>query len=65
MMKVDDGVLLSGLQSDDDEDGASVHSTHAAGVAHEVIENGCELCPHLRRSDTKEELTVMFVTGTW
>lgn len=40
-------LLLSGFQSDDDEDGTSVHPAHAAGVAHEVVQDCGELCPHL------------------
>lgn len=39
--------LLSGLQCDDDENWASVHSTYAAGVAHKIVQDGCELSPHL------------------
>lgn len=42
-------VLLSGFQGDDDEDGAPVHSSHTAGVAHEVVQDGGKFCPHLRR----------------
>lgn len=38
---------LSCLQGYDDEDGAPVHASHAAAVAHEVIQNGGELRPHL------------------
>lgn len=40
--------LLSGLQSDYDEDGSPVHSTHTAAVAHKVIEDGGKLSPHLQ-----------------
>lgn len=43
------GLLLSGLQRDDDEDGAPVHSAHAARVAHEVVQYRGELGPHLRK----------------
>lgn len=42
-------LLLSSFQSDNDENWASVHSTHAARVAHEVVQNCGEFCPHLRR----------------
>lgn len=42
-----DGHLLSHLQGDDDEDGSPVHSSHAAAVAHEVVEDGGELGAHL------------------
>lgn len=45
-------LLLSGFQSDDDEDGTSVHPAHAAGVAHEVVQDCSELCPHLRNNTT-------------
>lgn len=38
---------LSRLQGDDDEDGPPVHSSHAAAVAHEVVQDGGELGPHL------------------
>ncbi len=38
---------LSCLQRDDDEDGSAVHSTDTTAVAHEIIQNGCELSPHL------------------
>lgn len=41
--------LLSGFQGDDDENRASVHSAHAARVAHEIVQNGGEFGPHLRR----------------
>lgn len=41
------GGLLSGFQCDYDEDGTSVHSAHTAGVAHEVVKDGCELSSHL------------------
>ncbi len=40
-------VLLSGFQSDDYEDGTSVHSTNTAGVTHKIVQDGCELCAHL------------------
>lgn len=39
--------LLSGFQCNYDKDGTSVHSTHAAGVAHEIVKDGCELSSHL------------------
>lgn len=42
--------LLPGLQSDDDEDGSPVHAAHTAAVAHEVVEDGCELSPHLKHN---------------
>lgn len=45
-------LLLSGFQGDDDEDGTSVHPAHAAGVAHEVVQDCSELCPHLRNNAT-------------
>lgn len=50
-------LLLSGFQSDDDEDGTSVHPAHAAGVAHEVVQDCSELCPHLR-NDTAVSDTI-------
>lgn len=40
--------LLPGFEGDDDEDGSSVHATHAAAVAHEVVQDGGELGPHLK-----------------
>lgn len=39
---------LPGFQSDDDEDGSPVHATHTAAVAHEVIQDGGKLSPHLK-----------------
>lgn len=42
-----DSHSLSCLQGDDDEDGPPVHSSHAAAVAHEVVQDGGELGPHL------------------
>lgn len=42
-----DSHLLSHLQGDDDEDGSPVHSSHAAAVAHEVVQDGGELGAHL------------------
>ena len=53
--------VLSGLQGDDDEDGASVHPSHTAGVAHEVVQDGCELCSHLHRAQHQRKTSV---TGT-
>lgn len=35
------------LQGDDDEDGPPVHAPNTAAVAHEVVQDGGELCPHL------------------
>lgn len=52
-------LLLSSFQSDNDENRPSVHSTHAARVAHEVVQNCGEFCPHLRRMI----LRVSYVTG--
>lgn len=43
-------LLLSGFQSDDDENRTSVHPAHTAGVAHEVVQDCGELCPHLRKN---------------
>lgn len=40
--------LLSCFQSDDDEDGSSVHAPHAAAVAHEVVQDGGKLGAHLQ-----------------
>lgn len=40
--------LLPGFEGDDDEDGSSVHATHTAAVAHEVVQDGGELSPHLK-----------------
>ncbi len=40
--------LLPGFQSDDDEDGSPVHASHAAAVAHKVIQDGGKLSPHLK-----------------
>ena len=42
--------LLPGLQSDDDEDGSPVHAAHTAAVAHEVIQDGGKLSPHLQQT---------------
>lgn len=42
-----DSHSLSCLQGDDDEDGPPVHPSHAAAVAHEVVQDGGELGPHL------------------
>ena len=40
--------LLPGFQSDDDEDGSPVHAAYTAAVAHEVIQDGGKLSPHLK-----------------
>lgn len=45
-------LLLSGFQGDDDENGTPVHPAHAAGVAHEVVQDGGEFCPHLSGNTT-------------
>lgn len=47
-------VLLSSFQSDDDENGASVHPAHAARVAHEVIQDCGEFCSHLGRDNDSD-----------
>lgn len=39
--------LLSGFQGHNDEDRAAVHPSNAAAVAHEVVQDGGELGPHL------------------
>lgn len=49
-------LLLSGFQGDDDEDGTSVHPAHAAGVAHEVVQDCSELCPHLRNDTAVSDI---------
>lgn len=40
-------VLLSGFQSDDDKNRPSIHPANTAGVTHEIVQDGCELCAHL------------------
>ena len=39
--------LLSGFQCHNDEDGATVHPSHAATVTHEVVQDCCELGTNL------------------
>ena len=39
--------LLSGFQCHNDEDRATVHSSHAATVTHEVVQDCRELCTNL------------------
>lgn len=48
-------LLLSGLQGDDYEDRAAIHSAHAARVAHEIIQDCCEFCPDLKRGNKDGE----------
>lgn len=45
--------LLPGLQSNDDEDGSPVHTTHTAAVTHEVVKDGGKLSPHLQNIMTQ------------
>lgn len=47
--------LLSCFQSDDDEDGSSVHAPHAAAVAHEVVQDGGKLGAHLQHKKNQFE----------
>lgn len=47
-------LLLSGFQSDNDENWAPIHSTHAARVAHKVVQYRGKFCPHLREEDNTE-----------
>lgn len=44
---------LSGFQSNDDEDGSSVHASHTAAVAHKIIKDGGELSPNLKHKATR------------
>lgn len=55
--------LLSGLQSDYDEDGSPVHSTHTAAVAHKIIEDGCKLSPDLQDKTVCPTVNFMLFTG--
>lgn len=52
---------LSGFQGDDDENGTSVHPAHAAGVAHEVVQDCGEFCPHLSNDTTVNVSDVVFI----
>lgn len=52
---------LSGFQGDDDENGTSVHPAHAAGVAHEVVQDCGEFCPHLSNDTTVSVSDVVFL----
>jgi len=44
--------LLLSLQSDDCEDGPAIHATHAATIAHVIIQNCDELCSQLQKNMT-------------
>lgn len=46
---------LSCLQRDDDEDRPAVHSTNTTAVAHEIIQNRCELSSHLEKEKQRNK----------
>lgn len=51
--------LLSGFEGDDDEDGSSVHATYTAAVAHEVVQDGGELSPHLKTGSSRVQILLL------
>lgn len=53
--------LLSGFQGDDDENRTSVHPAHAAGVAHKIVQDCGEFCPHLSNDTTVSVSDIVFL----
>lgn len=53
--------LLPGFQGDDDKDGPSVHATHAAAVAHEVVQDSGELSPNLKTHSSGDWFYLIYI----
>lgn len=51
------------LQSNDCEDGPAVHATHAATIAHVIIQNCDEFCSQLKKTNKKNMTLQNKLTG--